>query len=167
MFKAQPSDTQFIIVTFVLVLLLGIPTFMNLTEDSYVVAEEEVFESAQAPALAGGREPASIPSAKVAAVSRLTQFDLSCAKKALSPLSVDSGYVQFEGKNCLRGFKEGDVEIINKSNGYTASIFLRGTDKYQTDLIQLKKGDNEITIRYRERSGKAVEEVLLVRSSQI
>lgn len=139
---------------------------MSLTEDSVVVDADSV-EMSQGPSLASGRSPASIPQSNFAMVTRLTKFDVSCAKKALAPLAVDGGYVQFEGKNCLRGLKVGDLEIINKSNGYTASIFLRGTDKYQTDLIQLKKGDNEITIRYRERSGRAVEEVLLVHSNQI
>lgn len=166
MLKRQPSDTQFLIVTFVLVLFLGVPTFMNLTEEDVLIPE--AVAAGQGAVLAQGRTPASVPTGltnKVSsALSHLAQLDLRCAKKAASPLRVEGSYVQFEGKNCLR---DKTLEIVNKSNGYTASVFLKGTDKYQTDLIQLQKGDNEITIRYHDGPGKAVEEVVLVHSSQI
>ena len=94
-------------------------------------------------------------------------MDLNCSKKGAFKVSVRGNFVQFQGKSCVKGFNEGQVEIVNKSNGYTASIFPRGTDKYQTDLIQLQNGDNEIAIRYRERSGKSVEEVVHVTSINI
>ncbi|UXR64964.1 hypothetical protein EZJ49_01705 [Bdellovibrio bacteriovorus] len=138
---------------------------MNLTEDDAVVPD--AIAAGQGPALAAGRTPASVPavgSRISSAISHLAQLDLRCAKKAQSPLRVEGSYVQFEGKNCLR---DKTLEIVNKSNGYTASVFLKGTDKYQTDLIQLQKGDNEITIRYHDGPGKAVEEVVQVHSNQI
>lgn len=141
---------------------------MNLTEEEELVPNS--IAAGMTSAASNSRSPASVPKAKIqisSAISQVSQFDVRCAKKVASALNVDGGYVQLQGKNCLRGFKEGDLEIMNKSNGYTASVFLRGTDKYQTDLIQLNKGANEITIRYREDSGKTVEEVILVHSSQI
>lgn len=171
MFKRQPTDTQFLFITALLVLLLAFPTFHTLTKNEVeeVTAEQitrvdGVAEGSRAPASVPGK----VPTVKLKPVlSQFTQYDLSCAKKGLSELKVSGSYVQFQGKNCLKNFKVSDIEIINKSNGYTASIFGSGTDKYQTDLIQLQKGDNEITIRYRERSGKAVEEVVRILSSQI
>ncbi|WP_413613010.1 hypothetical protein [Bdellovibrio sp. HCB-110] len=167
MFKRQPTDTQFLFITLVLVLLMGIPTFHTLTANEELSEEQVV--SATTPV--GQRKPASVVAASALpiapAISHFTQYDVSCAKKVLPKLDVAGSYVQFQGKNCLKNFKEGDIEIVNRSNGYTASVFISGSDKYQTDLIQLQKGDNEIAIRYRERSGKAVEEVVRVRSSQI
>ncbi|MEK2644114.1 hypothetical protein [Bdellovibrio sp. BCCA] len=168
MFKRQPTDTQFLFITLVLVLLMGIPTFHTLTANDEFSNDELAQNSATT---IGERRPASIPAvsgaAMAPAVSHFTHYDVSCAKKALNKLDISGGFVQFQGKNCLKNFKDGDIEIVNKSNGYTASVFVSGADKYQTDLIQLQKGDNEIAIRYRERSGKAVEEVIRVRSSQI
>ncbi|MNL75426.1 hypothetical protein D3C87_2012290 [compost metagenome] len=67
----------------------------------------------------------------------------------------------------MKNFNSENVEIINRSNGYTASIFDSGKNKYQTDLIQLVQGENEITVRYQDASGKTQEEVLKVLSSQI
>lgn len=168
MLKRQPSDTQFLFITLILVLLMGIPTFHTLT------AKEEISEEQLVGVVTPvnqQRSPSSIPAVSTVpvarAISQFTHYDVSCAKKALSKLDVTGSYVQFQGKNCLKNFKTGDIEIVNKSNGYTASIFNSGSDKYQTDLIQLQKGDNEIAIRYRERSGKTVEEVVRIRSSQI
>lgn len=167
MFKRQPTDTQFLFITLILVLLLGIPTFHTLTANEELSEEQVVGTSAPT----GQRSPASVSTASAlrvaSAISHFTQYDVSCAKKVLPKLDVTGSYVQFQGKNCLKNFKDGDIEIVNRSNGYTASVFISGSDKYQTDLIQLQKGDNEIAIRYRERSGKAVEEVVRVRSSQI
>lgn len=170
MFKRQSSDTHFLLITLVLVLLLGIPTFHTLT------AEEEMPEMVAASMGSAGLEigqrgPASIPakSKEMASslVSPVTSYDLSCSKKALQKISVNGSYVQLQGKNCLKSLSSGDIEIINKSNGYTASIFNSGSNQYQTDLIQLRGGDNEIAIRYRERSGKPVEEIIHVHAPKI
>ncbi|WII70634.1 hypothetical protein QJS83_09205 [Bdellovibrio sp. 22V] len=166
MFKRQPTDTQLIFVTLILVLLMGIPTFQTLANNDDEVPSSEVAAQpspARVPASIAQQQPHTVPSA----LSSFTQYDLSCAKKGQASLKITGSYVQFQGKNCLKNYKTGDIEIINKSNGYTASVFSRGSDKYQTDLIQLQNGENEIAIRYRERSGKAVEEVVRVRSSQI
>lgn len=169
MFKRQASDIQFIAVTLVLVLLLGARTFLSLTEEEMLPAESAV-ASASTLASSSSRVPASVPvtTHKVgSALEQFTQVDLNCSKKAAQTVSIRGAFVQFQGKNCVKGLQEGDVEIINKSNGYTASIFSRGADKYQTDLIQLQSGENEIAIRYRERSGKSVEEIVRVHSTKI
>ncbi|KHD88939.1 MAG: hypothetical protein OM95_05555 [Bdellovibrio sp. ArHS] len=168
MFKSQPTDTHFLIITSFLVVLLGIPTFFTLTGNEAVKTEFGEVSSTQN---LSQRQPASVPQAAAVSVqpalSQLAHYDLNCAKRATAKVNVTGGYVQLQGKNCLKNVKDGDLEIINKSNGYTASIFSSGIDKYQTDLIQLQNGDNEIAIRYRERSGKPVEEVLRVHSSKI
>lgn len=168
MFKRQTSDIQFIGVTLVLVLLLGARTFYSLTEDEALPVESAVASSASV--ASATRSPSSLPKNTVkfdSGLEQFTQFDLSCTKKSVTTVSVQGSFVQFQGKNCVKSLQQDDVEIVNKSNGYTASIFKRGTDKYQTDLIQLKAGDNEIAIRYRERSGKSVEEVVRVHSTKI
>lgn len=150
-----------------LVLFMGIPTFQTLTQKEEVSGELVAMETS---AVAAKRSPSSLPSSVVEvkpALASFTAYDLSCTKKSVSELTVSGPYVQFQGRNCLKNFKSGDVEIVNKSNGYTASIFASGSDKYQTDLIQLQQGENEIAIRYRESSGKPVEVVVRVRSSKI
>lgn len=169
MFKRAASEFQFIAITFILVVLLGARTFASLTEADMSVNEDVQFAMAVKPS---ERTPASVPPTTVApqkigsSLHQSADLDLNCNKKKDNTLSVHTGYVQFKGKSCLRGGAVGSIQIVNKSNGYTASVFDRGSDKYQTDLIQLQPGDNEISIRY-ELSGRPVEEIIRVSSTKI
>lgn len=168
MFKRLSKDNQLLLITTILVVLMGIPTFHSLVETEEVVGEQSL---ARLEPLE--RSPASVPiepsAIKVrSAVSQFTEYDLNCFKKNHPKTETVMGnYIQFQGKNCLKNFKDGDVEIFNKSNGYTASTLSSGSNKYQTDMIQLQNGENEIVIRYREHSGKTVEEVIRIHSTQI
>lgn len=169
MFKKAPSEIQFILVTLVVVLLLGGPTVWSLIGDDKI-AQHEVAQASRGVVSQGAiRKPASLPpttSNKPARLSPLTQLDVSCVGAKQSPLKVHEAFVQFHGKNCLKGESREKIEIINRSNGYTASIFQSGSDRYQTDLIQLNNGENEIHIRYPTEAG-IKEEILRVTSGSI
>lgn len=171
MFKRAASEIQFIAITFILVVLLGARTFASLTEDGDIESAQEskVAVVGKEP---NTRTPASLPPTTVApqkvdsSLHQSADIDLNCTKKKGSALEVHAGYVQFKGKSCSRGVRMGEIQIVNKSNGYTASVFDRGADKYQTDLIQLQPGENEISIRY-ENAGQQVEEIIRVSSTKI
>lgn len=154
-----------ILIAALLVVVMAFPTYQTLAQnDGLAKADQNPAESEM------GRQPASVPPMALKEKKPRVHFqtvDLKCAKKIPTASVVVGGYVQFQGKNCLTNLGDGDIEIINKTNGFTASVFLHGSDKYQTDLIQLQQGDNEIVIRYREGSGKTVEETVHVRSSSI
>ncbi|WP_413576839.1 hypothetical protein ACLVWU_02045 [Bdellovibrio sp. HCB290] len=170
MFKRAASEVQFIAITFVLVVLLGARTFASLTEEDPPTQEPQ---QAATSVLAkdSNRRPASIPETTVApqkigsSLHESADVDLNCKTKT-GALEVHAGYVQFKGKNCNAGVSVGEIQIVNKSNGYTASVFDRGSDRYQTDLIQLKPGQNEIAIRY-EKAGRQVEEIIRISSTKI
>lgn len=162
MFKRSPTDTHFIVITLVLVALLAGRTFFSLVDDD----KGEEGEIAMTSGASGDRSPASVPAA-TPALAQLTQWDLSCKKKDKPHMVVKGSFVQFQGKNCLKNFKADRLEIVNKSNGYTASVFTSGTEEYKTDLIQLNQGENSITIRYIESSGKRYEENVKIQASQI
>lgn len=162
MFKKAHSESFFLFLTFVVVLLMGAPTVWSLTSQVDIADIEEPVSAVEA-----SRGPASVPPSPRGIKSlQLTQLDLHCSGKGDRAFVVKGGFVQFRGKNCLKHFDVEKLEIVNKSNGYTASVFVSGVNQYQTDLIQLRSGENEITVRYQEPSGKAVEEVLKVSSSQ-
>lgn len=166
MFKRPSSDIQFISVTLVLVVLLGARTFFSLTEEEGRTEEPSAVATAESHS-SEERRPASLSVAVAkpgSALDQFTKLDLNCSRKPAGNMSVQGSFVQFQGKSCLKSL---DVEIVNKSNGYTASVFQRGEGGYQTDLIQLESGENEIAIRYRERSGKSVEEIVRVLSKKI
>lgn len=159
MFKRQPTDTQLIFLTLTLVLLMGIPTLNTLAESDEVAPTSRQPASIQAmPAVVK-----SLPSP----VSTLTKHDLNCREKMNAEVQVNGELLQLQGRRCLGKFKTLTLEIENRSNGYTASVFESGTDQYQTDLIQLQKGSNEIVIKCRDANGKSVEEMLKVHASSL
>lgn len=160
------TDAKFLTITTLIVLALGAKTFASLTEP------DEMPHAAVAAAggtVKTGRSPSSIPQIQEVKPKwdRYAQHDLSCSKKSMgAEIAVNGSFVQIQGRNCIKGFKSSALEIINLKNGFTASVFESGPNRYQTDLIQLEQGDNEIAIRYKER-GTVVEEVLRVRANRI
>lgn len=170
MFKRAPTENHFIAITFILVVLMGIPTFQTLTAKE--LTDEELEGVSTAVLTTADRAPASIPASRPEAISTsslpsFTQVDLNCSKNKVLEAKLTGGFLQLKGKNCLKDITSSEVQIENKSNGFTASIFQQGIDGYQTDLIQLQKGENEISIRYRDKSGKSVEQILRVQALQI
>lgn len=166
MLRIPASERNFIIITLLLVMALGAQTVSSLLQDDMVdrVADGSV------PVAGPDRAPASLGSSEAPvkkSLSQLVDLDLSCTKKLQKELSISGSFVQLKGKNCLKGFKEGQIQIVNQSNGYTASIFAFGRNRYQTDLIQLREGENQIMIRHQSKNGSVFEQTLNVRASAI
>lgn len=160
------TDAKFLTITTFIVVALGAKTFASLIEPDQLPASTVASQGAS---VKTDRSPSSIPSAEVKPRwERFAQHDLSCSKKGTgSTVSINGSFVQIQGRNCIKGFKSASLEIINLKNGFTASVFESGPNRYQTDLIQLEQGENDIAIRYRERSGTMVEEVVKVRATRI
>lgn len=86
-------------------------------------------------------------------------FDLCDKGKSLkNQLVVSADYIQIKGKNCNGEKAIGEIEIINRSNGYTASLFSFQKDQFKTDLIQLSPGLNELTFRFQNSRREWVED---------
>lgn len=169
MLKRQLTDTHFIFLTLALVLLLAVPTFQTLTAvdaQGLLLTEETRDVGAQ-------RLPASIPDDALASnhvnsgLSFFTKHNMKCKGNSKTELKIHGEFIQLQGTNCSKKSAAEIVEIVNKSNGYTASVFEKGLGEYQTDLIQLQNGLNEIAIRYQDESGKAFEEHLAVTNSAL
>lgn len=165
--KRTPSDVQFIMITLLLVSLLGVRTAYSLMEEEEipgVTIQQEASLGAspvRSPASVG---PVKIPVAK-ANLQAMMNLDLSCGQGSVGHFKAPGSFIQFKGKNCLKNFKQDQIEIVNKSNGYTASLFPFGKDQYQTDMIQLIHGENEIHIRYSATNGSKFEKTIRVSST--
>ena len=172
MIKRQFSDTHFIAITLVVVALLGAQTFRDLmTEDfeNSTIAELPA-DSLKPNASMDSRLPANISSERPlhsrTTLDQAAHLDLHCSDKIKKNIVVKGSFFQLEGKSCIKTFNLSELEIINTTNGYTASVFLNGIDRYQTDLIQLQEGENKITVQFRDLFGKKSQESLLVLSSK-
>lgn len=94
-------------------------------------------------------------------------FDISCAKASAINISAEGSYIQLKGRDCSKGTAKKPMTITNKTNGFQASIFGLNKNEYQTDLIQLKKGDNQISIQFESADGVFEESVVSVKAENI
>ena len=119
------------------------------------------------------RRPASIAKSSpflekaVTKISAAANFAFNCQKEFQKQVAVVGGYLQIRGKGCARSLQTEQLTIINKSNGYTASVFPTNHEDFQTDLIQLNEGQNHILIEYENSSGKKIQQEVVVKSSHI
>jgi hypothetical protein len=172
MINRQISDTHFIAITLVVVALLGAQTFRDLLSEDFensTIAELSS-DSQKALAVRDSRMPANIssdmPHNTLSTLDQAAHLDLHCSDKMKQNILVKGSLFQMQGKSCIKNFNLSELEIINTTNGYTASVFLNGIDRYQTDLIQLQEGENKITVQFRDLSGKKSQEILQVISSK-
>lgn len=174
------SDWKFIGVTAILVALIAVPTLVSwVSLGEGISAESLVLRPMEQKA----RAPSSLPhqeSLKKQVVihdtkselnnllsNSLVSYDLSCEKAKVTDFVVEGSYLQLKGRDCSKGNQSPKLNIINKSNGFTASVFLLNTKEYQTDLIQLNEGMNKIFIEYLSPSGQREEHVLNVKAGAI
>ncbi|HMN68826.1 MAG TPA: hypothetical protein PKC28_09845 [Bdellovibrionales bacterium] len=109
------------------------------------------------------RLPASLPAAlapttKVAAPVRMDVLPLSCWDQPEhgKTQSVGARWVRLTGKACGKEHS-GGFTVLNRSNGYVATVFAARPGDLTTDFIPLEAGGNEIEIRYESTPGARVE----------
>lgn len=143
------SQFKFTFLTLSLVIALGFKTFDSLFSEKDEVNFVEINQTTE-------RQPASIQ--PLAEKSHRTQplnheqirqesltISMNCQKN--KKLISESGMVMLRGQYCLKNLSADAVKIINLRNGFEASVFLLENNKFNTDLIQLSSGLNEIQIQ--------------------
>lgn len=175
------SEWKFVAMTAFLVAMIAVPTLASLiTSDEESSHEGLVLRPTELKA----REPASLPTTlgapKKSIViqdskkelnnllsSNLISYDFRCAKAKAKDFHVEGGYLQLKGRDCGKGKWAPKLSITNKSNGFTAAVFMMNEKEYQTDLIQLNEGENQISIQYQMPSGQVEEHILNVKVDAI
>jgi hypothetical protein len=175
------TEWKFLATTAFLVATIAVPTLASLmTPDENTPQTTMVLRPTELKA----REPASVPSLvstpKKSIVIQDTKkelnnllsnsmisYDFSCSKTKLTDFKVEGAYLQLKGKDCNKGAQSPKLSITNKSNGFTASVFMLNEKEYQTDLIQLEEGENQISIQYQMPSGRIEEHLLKVKAGAI
>lgn len=74
--------------------------------------------------------------------------------------------VLMKGKICLKG---GMLlhRVKNFTNGFTASVFAKSNQSFQTDFIQLNNGVNEVIFEFKNAAGEKKQEKVFVQFDQI
>jgi hypothetical protein len=109
------------------------------------------------------RLPASVASINAATTitaskSVVSSVNWNCQNKGGETIETESLQLR------LKGFcKEvASLNIINASNGYTASVFTNENSEYSTDFIQLSIGENILKIQSTNEKGEIVEKQIKV-----
>lgn len=159
----KSAEHKFLFIASTLVVLMGMTTVSSIVEEPLDTSSTQ---DVRAPAAVATGQATVRPSNLSSASAEMMNFDFNCKKEIKKEVAVRGGLLQIRGSGCLKEAK-GEILIVNKSNGYTASIFDRGGGDFQTDLIQLVEGHNEIFIQYKNAQGKKLERQVLVKSSHI
>lgn len=175
------TEWKFLATTAFLVVTIAVPTLASLmAPDEIPVKVAQTLRPTELKA----RQPASLPTLTGAPrksiviqdtkqelnnllSNNLVSYDFACAKLKPTDFHVEGGYLQLKGKDCNKGSRGPKLSITNKSNGFTAAVFMLNEKEYQTDLIQLQEGENQISIQYQSPSGRIEEHVLKVKAGAI
>lgn len=140
------QEKKFIFITAVLVVVTGfaaIKSLQGVTQETNEVSYSS-------------REPASIqpstaiaPTLVIPKIQESLAVDLNCKSgRSLPPqFEVDADTLKIVGRNCFGSDIERNFEVINESNGFTGSVFLLPEGKFQTDFVQLVKGNNRVRVK--------------------
>lgn len=81
-------------------------------------------------------------------------------------IQANHNLVLMKGKICLKG---GMLlhRVKNYTNGFTASVFAKGNQSFQTDFIQLSQGLNEVVFEFKNALGEKKQEKIVVQFDQI
>ncbi len=162
--RVRSAETKFLIVSFIAVILLGIKTVASIVEDPQV--DSKAFNRRQPSSVT--KSEREIDLEKNLSASPVTaSFHFNCLKNLQKEVTVKGSYLQIRGKDCTKAGQGDQLSIVNKSNGYTAAVFKTGRDEFQTDLIQLIDGQNQILIQFQNSSGKKFQHEVVVKSSHI
>lgn len=67
------------------------------------------------------------------------------------PEVIEANTVRLTGSSCKL------ESLVNKTNGFTASLFVGSEKKWSTDFIYLSEGDNDLKIEYFDSKGQLKE----------
>ena len=154
---------RLIVFTLAALSLVNAYSFARIYSATYVTSDRAIVSNGKPtrlPAAIAPVAPVAVPEFK----TRLA-VDLNCKlNKKMTGHKVIGQWAQLKGRMCGSS-KLKLVEITNLSNGFTASVFNVGTENYQTDLIQLNPGSNEIRVRLTPVKGEVEEKIINVESS--
>lgn len=174
--KTQSAEWKFLMTTAFLVAMVAVPTFASLFSDDGMQVgtlvlranNQKMRQPASLPHLNGPKKHLVIKDAgkelNNLLVNNEIQFDFRCTKTKKTEFEIQGTFVQLKGQDCGKNAKMPKINITNKTNGFTASVFATSEKEYQTDLIQLNNGINQIHIHYQSPLGQHEEHVLNVKA---
>ena len=145
--KSSPElDTNFIIITSILIVLLGMPSFLSIVKNPNQANFESVLDSTRNPAsLADDESNSGLD------LSSNTTVEIPC-EKDMKAMEVQAAYLRLKGTSCdNKNIKK--ISVTNRTNGFTAAVIPIGSDSFTTDFIDLQNGENVLAIETLDQDG--------------
>lgn len=113
-------------------------------------------EAARAPAAVSAQPP------RVAsAVVEILRNGIGCVDGE-KPLAVKSAQLRWSGRLCWSQSRLEELEIVNESNRFSATLFASAESRFETDLIPLEPGMNRLRVRSRAAKDAQKEQIIIV-----
>jgi hypothetical protein len=158
------QEQRFLLMTVFLVALVGAPAVYSVVREPQELTAEAATENLNPDADSAQRSPASIESnsqGRSAIKSKSVVLDYTCKGKSKT-FEVDGTLMRLKGKGCLNENWK-DLTVVNQTNGFTASVIFLKSNDFTTDFIDLKEGDNHLSIQGTDETGKAVTQKFVVK----
>jgi hypothetical protein len=177
--KSLSTDSKFLLAAFTSVLVLGVASGLSWSQNDDIAEMIPASRVSTAePLITQQRGIASVPSVPLAPTKNLNSihselspisWDVSCETKSIEEQSIavsdSSDFVFIKGRLCESIKDLETFEILNQSNGFTASIFKgpgAGHPSYRTDMIKLQSGENTILISYKNQLGEIQKQTIKI-----
>lgn len=149
------QEQKFLLITAFLVALMGVQSIYSILREPQAVASEELKPQKVVQGVQTGRSPANAgPESKKNFRSKSVTVEYNC--KGKDPVfEVEGSLLRLMGKGCLQS-EWAELSVTNESNGFTGSVIFMKDDKFTTDFIDLKEGDNKLSFKGKNEKGEAV-----------
>ncbi len=156
--RQNPQEQKFLLITTLMVVMLGGPTLLSLFSPNAINSAEDQSVSlvTRIPASAEPLLVANLPKDPVKNVT--VQFNCAAVPKNLE---VEGSQLRLRSDKCEQ-VQIPELTIVNKSNGFTASVFPIKELQFTTDFIDLKDGDNQLVITLKDPAGVSTSHFLNV-----
>lgn len=158
------SEKRFLLLTFILTVLIGGPAVLSVLREpiqpKYIIsgqansdrAPANVSTETQAREVSGAHSPNAIKAKSVT-------VELDCEGDEQTQ-QTDGTLMRIKGDCWKENYK--NLSVINKTNGFTASIVDLKSKGFTTDFIDLKEGSNVLEVSGVDLQGKAFQKNLKI-----
>jgi hypothetical protein len=139
-------------VTFAAIMVLGLFSILSL------IKEPTQKKEAVAIVLGNDRKPASVSLIEGEALNLAKTMDavFDCSRKFEMPLAAGT-HIRFKGRNCDFDQNQ-EIKLINKTNGFSASIVVNEKSEFTSDFMELKSGTNEFQFSAVTKKGDKIDQ---------
>ena len=154
--KSSRDRDARVLMTFLMFVFVAVPVTSSLLESPVKSQGATVVKSTSEIS----RLPASERSMTLNAneVSSVSTFQFDCNTPSLT---LDGNQVRWVGKWCA-GKEWEKLEVVNQTNGFTASVMALRDLNFTTDFVDLAEGENEFSFKATLADGEVVQKTVKV-----